>query len=480
MFVRFIADWAQYQGGEVRDFDKQYADQLIADGKAIYAGARDQNSLSYDPVSGALVDTGGNRLMTLRRPAQTLKSCWMGKYKSVANAADYTTRVFQTLEAHTDRVRVGIINPIAAPLTNVRVSVGTSDTMPADLASLHGSSVTAGQILSNGGLATGAAFTAAAGTSADKPTITWSDWLDISTVDRADGGTLPLVRVSIEIPTSGNANRPACDTTSTRAGWESAGSNDVAPFGRAFKARNGAGLGVTTPSAGSSTVYSDETIPYVLEYMPRHSQGITLTAFGDSIAEGAGATVNGCGFPYIARAAVSNMTRPVEICCMAAASMTMDQMADRAEAVAATLRPELAMVTMFTPNGITAPNFTATSGARLQYKANQRIRSALAGQDCAIVGFSGIPMLAVAPDSTTGSKDLNSASATVLNQFISAALNSAVPVVDAYTPMSGPADADGQVTMLIGTSADGLHPNSAGHALMAGPVAAMLRGVMLA
>ena len=60
MFVRFIADWAQYQGGEVRDFDKQYADQLIADGKAVYAGARDQNFLSYDQVSGALVDGAGN------------------------------------------------------------------------------------------------------------------------------------------------------------------------------------------------------------------------------------------------------------------------------------------------------------------------------------------------------------------------------------------------------------------------------------
>lgn len=59
MFVRFTADWQQYQGGDVRDFDKQYADQLIADGKAVYAGSRDQNSLSYDPVSGALVDGAG-------------------------------------------------------------------------------------------------------------------------------------------------------------------------------------------------------------------------------------------------------------------------------------------------------------------------------------------------------------------------------------------------------------------------------------
>lgn len=65
MFVRFIADWAQYQGGEVRDFDKQYADQLIADGKAVYAGSRDQNFLSYDPVSGALVDAGGNLVLSV-------------------------------------------------------------------------------------------------------------------------------------------------------------------------------------------------------------------------------------------------------------------------------------------------------------------------------------------------------------------------------------------------------------------------------
>lgn len=429
--------------------------------------------------AASLANGFGNRLIQLRRPPQTLKSCWMGKYKSVANGADYTTRVFQTLECHTDRIRVGIINPIAAALTNVRVSIGTSDTLPAALASLHGSSTTSGAILSNGGLATGSAFTVAAGVSADKPVITWSEWLDISTVDRADGGTLPLIRVSIEIPTAGNANRPACDTSATRDGWEAEGSSTVAPYGRPFKARNGAGLGVTTPSAGSSTVYSDETIPYVLEYMPRHGQGITLTVFGDSIIEGAGATVNGCGFPYIARAAVSTMSAPVGICCMAAASMQMDAMADRAEAVAATLLPELAMVSMFTPNGITAPNFTATSGARLQYKHNQRLRTALVAQDCALIGFSGIPMLAVAPDSTTGSKDLNSASVAVLNSFMAATLSSAVPIVDAYTPMRGTPDAEGQVTMKLGTSADGLHPNDTGHALMAVPLASLLRSVVM-
>ena len=104
MFVRFIADWAQYQGGEVRDFDKQYADQLIADGKAVYAGARDQNFLSYDPVSGALVDTAG---ISFIGPGAYSAAVPLTSYalnmgtKTVTGAIAFTTAAGATLGAST-------------------------------------------------------------------------------------------------------------------------------------------------------------------------------------------------------------------------------------------------------------------------------------------------------------------------------------------------------------------------------------------
>lgn len=403
-------------------------------------------------VSGAR-NLGGNSPYLTKRKATILES-WAGKIKSVANGADYCTRVFRTLECHTDRLRVGIVNCVAADLVNVRVSVGTSDTMPADLVTLHGSTTTSGAILSNGGLANSAAFTALAGVDVNKPKITWSEWFNTRTVDRADGGTLPAVRITIEIPTAGNANRPAYDTSTTRAGWESQGSATVAPYGRCYKARNGAGLGVTTPSAGSSAVFSDETIPFVLEYVPRGGVvPVSLVIYGDSISEGAGATIVGHGWADEARAVASTPTAPMGVCSMAMASATQSNYADRVESVAADLDAALAILAMFTPNGITAPNFTESSTAPTQRQANHRARVALASAGTAVIGFSGIPM-------EPALKDLDASSAAVLTTFIGQVRNGNMPMIDAWGAMVGTADADGQFSCLPGSLADGTHPNS--------------------
>jgi lysophospholipase L1-like esterase len=420
----------------------------------------------YDATTQSLVSGAGNALLNfgakntggmspyITKRKQSILECWAGKIKSVSNAADYCTRVFRTLECHADRIRVGIINPVAADLVNVRVSVGTSDTMPADLASLHGSTTTSGAILSNGFLTTGSPFTVAAGTSVTQPIITWSPWMDVLTIDRADGGTLPAVRITIEIPTAGNANRPAYDTSSTRSGWEAQGGASVAPYGRCYKARNGAGLGVTTPAAGSSTTWSDETIPFVLEYVPRDGVvPVSLTIYGDSVSEGSGADIVGHGWPFEARALLSTPTRPIGICNMAMAGATHPEYADRVDAVAASLASDVAILSMFTPNAVTAPTFSAASSAPAQRRANQRARATLAAQDAMVIGFSGIPM-------EPASKDLNAASVIVFNAYMDAVRNGSMPMIDAWGAMVGTADAEGQFSCAAGTLADGVHPNS--------------------
>lgn len=458
----------------------------VPSGSTVFALARGASATYTDPaftaaevrsvqalVSGAR-NTGGMSPYLARR-RQSLLECWAGKVKSLANAADHTTRVFRTLECHADRIRVGIINCVAADLVNVRVSVGTSDTMPADLASLHGSTTTAGAILSNGSLSTSVAFTVAAGTSVTRPKITWSPWMDVLTVDRADGGTLPAVRVSIEIPATGNANRPAYDPASTRAGWESQGDATTAPYGRPYKARNGTGLGVTTPSAGSSTTYSDDTVPFVLEYIPRDGvMPLSLAIYGDSISEGSGGTPFGHGWAHEARALLSTPAQPIGICNMAMASATHAEYADRVEAVAADLACEAAILSMFTPNGITAPTFSASSSAPAQRRANQRARAELALQNALVIGFSGIPM-------EPAFKDLNAAGAQTLNAYMEAVRQGSLPMIDAWGAMLGQADAEGQFACLPDTLADGVHPNANGYRNRIAPeVVRVLRSLLLA
>lgn len=475
MFVRFIADWAQYQGGEVRDFDKQYADQLIADGKAVYAGSRDQNSLSYDPVSGALVDGAGNQTMRSGRPrSATLKKAWFGRVQSVVNGADHTSSYMTTLECHADRYRIWVINPLAVPLTNVRVSIGTSDTLPAELASLHGSSSAPGTNLSNGALGTSAAFTVAAGTDVDAISATPSPWIDGYTIDRADGGTLPLIRVRVEIPAAGNPNRPAVNTGSgTGIGWE----NPVDSAGRVMKARIGTGLGCTTPSAASSTAWSDIPVPIIIEYQPRFGTGTTVMVLGDSIEEGYGPTITGYNFVQKARAAISSMLRPVEVCNMAMGGADASSIATRAEAAIPLLLPDVVISPLFTPNGITPPTTSASVLGQMG-RGLGRVRAAASTAKAEYIGFSGIPMLAVAPDSTSASEDYDAATVARFNTYIASVLATGDSVIDGYTAVAGTPDADGQATFRSGASVDGLHLSEAGDNLVTIAAIPVLRGVI--
>ena len=412
------------------------------------------------PVSGAGIKRGA-----------TLKSCWQGKMTTVAtSAADHTSTYYRTLEAHTDRIRIGILNPVAAILTNVKVNIGTSDTMPGLNTSLAGSTTTTGGILSGGTQVASAAFDVAAGVSVDAPGLTWSPWIDISTIDRIDGGTLPLIRIRVEIPGATNANRPALSVAKSRIGWETPANVG----GRVMKCRSDAVLGATTPGAGGSTTYANDTMPIIVEYMPRVGQGLTSVHFGDSITEGVDSDIEGYSWPYMARERVSTLATPVEICNLAVASTTTTEFRARAEQLLPLLTPELVICAVFTPNGITAPNFTDTGNARLMYRNIQAIKAACAAVNATFVGWSGVPMLSTPPDTATGYKDLNPAGAASLNNYMAAVL-SASPVINSYAAVSGTADADGQMRLTVGAAAGNLHMTSAGHQLASVPFEAFLR-----
>ena len=437
----------------------------------LYPSPNGQLPLTYDPDTGIMYAGQTPVSGAGIRRSQTLKSCWMGKMTSVATAAaDHTSTYYRTLEAHTDRIRIGILNPVAAILTNVKVNVGTSDTLPGLNTSLAGSTTTTGGILSGGTQVTSAAFDVAAGVSADAPGLTWSPWLDISTIDRIDGGTLPLIRIRVEIPGASNANRPALSVATSRSGWE----NPANVGGRAMKCRSDAALGATTPGAGGSTAFADNTMPIIVEYAPRVGLPLTLVHFGDSLTEAVDTAVEGYGWAYMARERVSSLTTPVEICNLAAAGTTTTEFRARAEQLLPLLLPEAVVCSVFTPNGIVAPNFTDTGNARLMYRNMQAIKTACAAVNATFIGWSGVPMLSTSPDTSTGYKDLDAAGAAALNRYMSAVL-STTPVINSYAAVSGTADADGQMRLALGTAAGNLHINATGHALAATPYETFLR-----
>ena len=66
MFVRFVRDYRQYQGGQVVDVSLQQANAWIAEGAVVYAGQADPGQATYNPSYGFLFDANGDYVTSLR------------------------------------------------------------------------------------------------------------------------------------------------------------------------------------------------------------------------------------------------------------------------------------------------------------------------------------------------------------------------------------------------------------------------------
>lgn len=424
-------------------------------------------------VSGAGLPTASpsSNPLSIRLNAQrsVLSKCWQGRVKSVASGANHSTRVCTVLETHTDRIRIGVINCVAADLVGVKVNVASAPSLPAASSSLATPAAGGSGWVS----APLAADTVSAGTDTNAVSITWTDWVNVRTVDRTDGGTLPVLFVTIQAAST-IANLPKWNATN-RSGWEDPGTATTAPYLRPFMARQQAVLAVDTTTAITSASFSGDCIPFVVQYVPREADGFTFMTLGDSILEGFGATVAGCGSVEIARAAVSTMSRPIEVCQMAVGSASAANMGTRATAVLASIAPELVYCSLQTPNSLTPPTVLASNISSM--RINAQLARALAGANGArVLGFAGIPMLNDDSEAA-GSGENYDTTISLLNAHIDGYLAGSMPVVDTYTPMRGVTDIDGQVRARVGVLADGLHPNDTGHALIAAPLKAALASV---
>ena len=202
---------------------------------------------------------------------------------------------------------------------------------------------------------------------------------------------------------------------------------------------------------------------------------------GDSTMEAVDSTIEGYGWAYMARDRVSTLAAPIEICQFAMGSAQPGDFVTRATAVENTFSPEVLVCAMFSPNGITAPTFTETGNARLMYRCTQQIKQACYAKDTLFVGWTGIPTLSVAPDSTTGAKNFDAGSVVLLNKYMNSLLSSRDRPIDAYTAVLGGFDSEGQATLKVGAAAApnfNLHLSGVGNQMASVPFEAFLRSVM--
>lgn len=367
---------------------------------------------------------------------------------NAAFAANYTQHVQMTLEAPFDAVQIGVVNGYTTGgAQTVKVSVSVMAAAGTGVAPLNnaGTWVNAG--------AGGASLAVPVATVANsKVGIAWGDVVPLASMDRSDGGVMPLLCVRVENPT-GNNLTGIVPATNAATPWET-GENTG---GRLYRLRSeGSVLGVTTP--GSMTTTNTDTsygAPIIVRYWLRGGVGRTFVIGGDSIACAYGQTVNNSygGF-QAARAALSTITEPIELCVIANSGYTMGQIANRCEALAPTLKGAVAIVPIGSPNSLGAGTITAAIVAA--ERANvARINTSFADQRTPVIETTVLPANFAAQ--AWGASD---ALRIAMNATRLAGSSGVKPVVDLAKAASGAVDGNGQITLGY-AEADGIHPTYA-------------------
>lgn len=392
---------------------------------------------------------------------------FFGRFKNVANGADHTTHAQFTLEAPCDMMRIGVLNGTGVNLTGVKVSLGWL--------SQTGNKT---GVTPNAGTGRDATFAgAASGTilgtvngvvgTADNPTVTWTDWMSAQSVDRTDTETsfssLPVHNVRVEIPAA-NANRTCWHHTDT-GGWQDE-TIASAPYARVLRIRQQAVLAASVANQAlfTSTTNAPDGVAFIVQYVPRFRLANTLLVLGNSVDEGASATIAQFGWPYEVQALLSSQAEPMEICMLAPGGGGGVQMGDRA----------VRMIQEILPSAVYAPAFNTndTVGTNAQIQASEidfmRLQFARVQEVCSRLGITLITSTGIPSNASVRAYGATDSLRRAHNEAIRAYFNgSGQPLLDFDPAIAGLTDVNGQVEMLASRTTDGIHPNTAGAKAMA-------------
>lgn len=271
-------------------------------------------------VRAGLARTGQGRVST------NIKQRMVGLTAGTADSNNYTRCVKTEAESHFDRVRIHIYTRQTGAATGFTAVIAATETAATDTAAnmfdpivggaayaaLAGAGAYGWKAVTFGGSASGD-LPAAAGTY--RPAKLTSDWIDLSSVPRADGGVRPLVmcRVYHNGSTGGALTIFGQLTSNASADSTSWASTSGYPWSRVWQAGT-----VTTGDAVSNlatkpAALSNASIWIAFEFASRY-KGLTVLSVGDSVTEGTGHSWGGYGsWPMRACGLASSLTRPISL-----------------------------------------------------------------------------------------------------------------------------------------------------------------------
>lgn len=284
----------------------------------------------------------------------------------------------------------------------------------------------------------------------------WSDWLNLSSVARTDGGLLPLLAVRAHFASTVSQFSVWGNGADSFTNWA------TRTDGRIWINRMKTGNQVSTVTGFDSSTNISQSPILGVQYAGR-GRVITVMGLGDSITDGRGSYLGeGFGVPMV-NTLSAQLAVPMEWANMGWAGQNPVHFSIRVGDVlqSSGLAPDILMMAPYSPNVGSAPLTTTMID-------NCRQAFARALRECYLTGvvpvfWTGLPTSA-AVKNWDASDNLRRA----YNYELLGYANNGVPAVDFDGAFwGGGMDQDGQNVPPSIYSTDGIHPNNAGNSVMA-------------
>lgn len=364
---------------------------------------------------------------------------------TAAHGADRNFHTQTVVETSFDAVRLVLFNAVAGTIAGVKAAMGVSTQLGQANTSICNTPDTWADLT----WSSASSVTQAAGT-ATRPSVTVSDWVQLNSVDRADGAFRPVLHTRIFVPST-----VATATKFSPSGVATWLESETTTFGRPWRVMLQDGFdGIANKTSFTSTTTAVRWYPMAIQYMSR-GKVLTLGVVGDSIAAGVGAT-NYMDSQYWRYQLRSTEDRPIEYANFGWSSQASSAYYLRAiDLMTNGVIPSGSVMAYhaFSPNDYS----TSISAANINTLYYQNV---LVAQQCLSTRV-GLVLVDGAPANTTskawGTDDARRKAFNATLQNLSG-----YSVVPQSSVLSGGVDSTGQTQYKRAVSTDGLHPNDVG------------------
>lgn len=370
-----------------------------------------------------------------------------GRYNSFTTSSDWTTNIVMELESDFTALRIGIPNALPTQVNGIRVSVGVlAAAVPQ--AWLVDINPTGGWI--DATFDGASSLNAPARIAADRYSLPLTDWLNIRSIPRTDGGIRPLIIMRIEYPNGSLPSVPYLGTSNWRQ----------ATTPRVMKTSVQTVLGVTNKAAYTQTTNTEGSVVVpVVQYISK-KKGRQGFISGDSTKEGVGGNPNGYGAVQMASYELSTPDNPIEYFNAGLHAQGPAVYSKRLADMGSFVKPTFVTYSPYSVNDVAVGGLTSDQIGRIYTSLADFMNEMRNHPNATLILTEPLPNNPAFRDTGAGDQKRR--------DLIADLATFDVIVAEGYAAaFSGSEDADGQTLIATGLSSDNVHPNLAGYQALA-------------